>query len=377
MSKIFKGPLKSYFSKTLNLDYVVIEKEERGLLIKQYLTEKGVLFSSQEVNKTKEELIKIHQRRVRLGENVWDYNFALSTGALRMLRGRKNPVVKSVEKGVENVYKNNYPIYTEEETKTLLDTEVNKTKVIVGLDTKILSIVSLIISVGAVILSLLYTKDFLLGFNNGFTSYVLSSIMVMFASVALTIALLFKREGNKGISMLFCFLWIVVTLFSMTSTVAVNYNRFEFTQEEELEENREVNAIRLELESIALQKQSKLNQIAAKDNEIARYEELDMFSRGVFPSQEERNRLQEEYDTLLEEERALRSKEPEAVIIEDVKKRNFFNLLEDLTGVDSGTMQFLLSTLPAIFIDIIAPFGIATSVSLLTKRRKKDGSKRA
>lgn len=263
-------------------------------------------------------------------------------------------------------------IKQQRQTKEL--TVLDKVKII------ILKSIMLFIGLIATFMSVYYTQLWFSNMLGTVLSFLLSICMVGFSITAFESIILFKQNKQNILIVVFSILWIIVLLFSMTSTIAGQLN-------------------------LELQKKIKEDQVNLTDNNnVLLYQEyvnnIRDFKIDLESVREERKYLQEslrtlnydvtsdrkEYDDVnyrivLKNRRIDKIKKQikeiqnkkEDLLKKDVKisveqNIDFFTWLEKVFKLDKNIFKFILFLFPAIFIDIIAPLSFA--IVLFYQRNK-------
>lgn len=339
-------------SKALGVKYV----STRGY----FLTDTGVLFTHDEVNgKSAESIIKTYKQRLEdsvVGKyNLYDYAYAKSTGHIRK-------------------HKNLNGNYQVRERAKKEEPVVVKTKVKPNFQVTVIRIVMAIVGVAAVILSAHYTYRFLLPSNGPFIAMTLSCAMIVFSVVSFDVIIYFWKPRHHGLSIMFSVLWVIVASFSMFSTMEVNYNGYIALEETSLDDNREVNTNRIRLSALELQIEAKKEEIESLTKSVSDYTGsgvtisawyLTEMQKKVSTASLELQALFDRMDDMLEET-------PEAVTSTETKKVTFYDSVERITKIPARTLHFVIHILPAVFIDIIAPFSIAIAIFLGGKKDECD-----
>lgn len=251
-----------------------------------------------------------------------------------------------------------------------------------------------LIGVGASIISVYYTTYWLVEFLPLPFALLLSSIMIGFSVFAFEAVILFlsgevtqKKTTRLLVASGLIFLWIIVSAFSITSTVAGQYNKHISNLKEKnqtdidtgrlswnlLQERKKDIVRRIE----DYQKQNKMYEVLAGqmndlkdrvDNERAWQDAQTRTERNNWELNRlttELGKLREEEQRQLEEARKTGEKIGEGTLgIPD-----FYGWIANIIHLHRDWVQFLLSLFPAIFVDIISPIGIAIALFLRNKNK--------
>jgi hypothetical protein len=168
----------------------------------------------------------------------------------------------------------------------------------------------------------------------------------------------------------FAFLWLLVILFSMTTTVSIFYDRYNFSVVEAQESMAEDESARLSLGLLQRKEEALREAMDFKKKDIEYRQERDYATTAV---RQELTELEAQLQENLAEQERLVSASPEAVRDsgETVKKEKLFAFLGRLLGLEGGILEFIMSTLSAVFINLISPFSVSVVVSLMGGMRKR------
>lgn len=345
-SSLFIGEymLEEKHSKALEMNYIILDN-------KNILFQDGVLLNKKEVapkdgvKKTFTEIIKAHSD---YKGDLYDYAYARNSGFLRRKRGTAKPK-EQVTPVVKNV--------AQKEKKEI---KVNSIDVIRA--------ITLFVGIGAMCLSIYYNFEYFKEYLPLAFAVLFSVVIVTFATSAFEVSILFRKKGQKFLANSFLTLWFVVLFMSMTAIMATNFNRYESSVIQQMEDNKEVNADRLALETIKDKKENNLTLRAELDKKIIIYEEKKW---GTMALLNQKSKLISDYDKLLDEEQKIKQRSPEAVLTQETKKLTFFDYAGRLLKADARVLQFIVSIFPALFMDIIAPFSVAVTI-FLSKEKKNE-----
>lgn len=369
-------------SKHLGVPYVYLPEENK------YLCQNGVMFTLEEYKKGIN-LNEEYEKREKEG-TLYDYNYAKSTGLLRKKRNTtsKNIHEESIEKITEKVdseetqkeairivdevqgqrtniceRRNNkqtdYPEGLRHNEVNRRNTNSNKSVIVICALLAFTSVISMYVST-------LHTATYLLDYADLISAWLMSASVTAYNSTAFEVSLLFRRTKRYVLTTIFMFLWAVVTLFSMATTVSVFYDSFNFEETQIAEENKSMDSARLKLELLQ-KKESDLRQaIEDKKQDIAHRQSLEY---GTRTQQVELADLQKGLQSNLDEQQELMEVTPEATKTEEEtkKKETFFAFLGRVFHLEGGILEFIMSTLAAIFVNLIAPLSLSAVIELLYK----------
>lgn len=348
-------------SKHLGVPYVYLPEENK------YLCQNGVMFTLEEYKKGIN-LNEEYEKREKEG-TLYDYNYAKSTGLLRKKRNTtsKNIHEESIEKITEKVdseetqepQRLRFQVCDDRRDRDAKGLGHNKSVIVICALLAFTSVISMYVST-------LHTATYLLDYADLISAWLMSASVTAYNSTAFEVSLLFRRTKRYVLTTIFMFLWAVVTLFSMATTVSVFYDSFNFEETQIAEENKSMDSARLKLELLQ-KKESDLRQaIEDKKQDIAHRQSLEY---GTRTQQVELADLQKDLQSNLDEQQELMEVTPEATKTEEEtkKKETFFAFLGRVFHLEGGILEFIMSTLAAIFVNLIAPLSLSAVIELLYK----------
>lgn len=248
-----------------------------------------------------------------------------------------------------------------------------------------------IIGGGAAIISMYYTAVWLFEFLPVFFALILSGIMVGFSILAFEVVILFlsgrfKHWTRWVIAGSFIILWLLVSAFSITSTVAGQYNEHMKNTVSQTQQQQSNTPGRVEWAGIQDRKEELQLRMKEKREQLASLQQL-YSSMGSLEARTKNGKTwqdtswkmtqaEKSLDVLSKEQEQLRQSEKELVVKypgiigNDGQVKNipdFYGWAAGVLKKERDIVQFLLSLIPAVFVDIIAPFSIAIAIFL--KRR--------
>ena len=371
--------LEEKISKHLGVPYIEIQHE--GEL--KYLCSNGVLFTDSEYKNYTD--LSVEYTRREKEDMLFDYNYAKSTGLLRKKRGYGQPSEQISDNTERSVSGDSLPS-TEpesfeevqerssgdnEETRTELDKQEEiKGKIengnvsdgrAVGFIIALLAFTSLISGY----ISTLHTATYLYDYVDVFSAWLMSASVTAYNATAFEVSVIFKSKRRFGLAFIFITLWAMVTLFSMATTVSVFYDRFNFIETQIALENKQTDSNKLALELLQKKESDLRESIEFKKKDIEYRQEKDYATTAV---RTELNELQEELQKNLSEQQRLLQETPEATEKITKRKESLFAFLGRLMKIEGGVLEFIFSTMSAIFINLIAPLSLTAVTELLRKR---------
>lgn len=381
--------LEEKISKHLGQPYIYLKDR------KKFLCSNGVLFTLEEF-KNGIDLNAEYERRAK-EDMLYDYAYAKNTGLLRKKRGYANK--KDTQQLPETVLSDNNrrtadnleeplgrsnPIL--EETPTVMvekGREVNKRdcagKWREGITDKsekterknrsifLIILILAFASVCSMYESTLHTATYLFDYVDMISAWLLSTAVTAYNSSAFEVSVMFHNMKRNFMAFIFMLLWAMVTVFSMATTVSVFYDRFNFNETQIAQENKTVDSNKLGLELLRTKEKDLREAIEFKKKDIEYRQEREYATTAV---RLELENLQKELQENLTEQQKLLEETPEVMEEKLQRKESLFAFLGRLIGLEGGILEFIMSTLSAIFINLIAPLSL-TAVIELNKRKEK------
>lgn len=359
--------LEEKISKHLGKPYVYLPDH------KKFLCQNGVLFSLEEYKKGID--INAEYERREKEDMLYDYNYAKSTGLLRKKRGmarmkssclETDKVTKSTEEKIEQdteARKQN-DISVPEVQLPRNERLQNNSKTVI-----FICLLLLFTTLISGYISTLHTATYLYDYVDVLSAWLMSASVTAYNATAFEVSVIFKSKKRYGLTFVFIMLWGMVTLFSMATTVSVFYDRFNFTETQIAEENKQADSNKLALELLQKKETDLRVSIEFKKKDIEYRQEKDYATTAV---RTELNKLQEELQKNLSEQQKLLEETPEVTQKVTKRKESFFAFLGRLMKIEGGVLEFTMSTLSAIFVNLIAPLSLVAVAEL---RKKKELTK--
>ena len=395
--------LEEKISEHLGKPYIYLKDQ------KKFLCSNGVLFTLEEY-KNGIDINAEYERRTK-EDMLYDYTYAKNTGLLRKKRGYSKMLVDSspVKQTVENGALENEKIATEspsvpeqkknDETVPKVDVSEAVTN---GLQNKVsvhgraredwrdtsegrngnsldrqgekqgFSVVFIVALLGFTSLisgyiSTLHTATYLYDYVDIISSWLMSSSVTAYNATAFEVSVIFKSKKRYGLTFVFITLWSMVTLFSMATTVSVFYDRFNFTEAQIAQENKQSDSNKLALELLRTKEKDIREAIEFKKKDIEYRQEKDYATTAV---RTELNDLQTKLQENLTEQENLLKETPEITEKVTKRKESLFSFLGRLMHLEGGILEFIMSTMSAIFINLISPLSL-TAVTEILKNNKQ------
>ena len=401
--------LEEKISEHLGKPYIYLKDQ------KKFLCSNGVLFTLDEY-KNGIDINAEYERRTK-EDMLYDYAYAKNTGLLRKKRGYSKMLLDSspVEQTVENGALENEKISTEspsvpeqkknDETVPKVDVAEAVTN---GLQNKVsvhgraredwrdtsevqneaegqngnsldrqgekqgFSVIFIVALLGFTSLisgyiSTLHTATYLYDYVDMISSWLMSSSVTAYNATAFEVSVIFKSKKRYGLTFVFITLWSMVTLFSMATTVSVFYDRFNFTEAQIAQENKQSDSNKLALELLRTKEKDIREAIEFKKKDIEYRQEKDYATTAV---RAELNGLQTKLQENLTEQENLLKETPEITEKVTKRKESLFSFLGRLMNMEGGILEFIMSTMSAIFINLISPLSL-TAVTEILKNNKQ------
>ena len=338
--------LEEKISKNLGVPYIYLPDKRK------FLCSNGVLFTMEEYKAGID--IKEEYEKRKKDDTLFDYTYAKSTGLLRKKRKLNND---NAEKK-QDLKTDNTVIKTEK--VTVKAEKSDKSVLVICLLLFFTSLVSMYIST-------LHTATYLFDYVDVFSAWLMSASVTAYNSTAFEVSVLFHTKKRNLIASIFMLLWVLVTLFSMVTTISVFYDMFNFTESQIAEENREIDANKLSLDLLQKKEKDLRDSIDFKKKDIE-YRQGKEFSTNAV--RQELNKLQEELQKNLSLQQKVLEETPIIAESNVNRKESLFSFLGRNLGIEGNIIEFIMSTLSAIFVNLIAPLSL-TAVTELLKQKEK------
>ena len=339
--------LEEKISKNLGVPYIYLPDKRK------FLCSNGVLFTMEEYKAGID--IKEEYEKRKKDDTLFDYTYAKSTGLLRKKRKLSND---NAEKK-QDLKTDNTVIKAE---KVTVKAEKNDKSVLV------ICLLLFFTSLVSMYISTLHTATYLFDYVDVFSAWLMSASVTAYNSTAFEVSVLFHTKKRNLIASIFMLLWILVTLFSMVTTISVFYDMFNFTESQIAEENKEIDANKLSLDLLQKKEKDLRDSIDFKKKDIE-YRQGKEFSTNAV--RQELNKLQEELQKNLSLQQKVLEETPIIAESSVNRKESLFSFLGRNLGIEGNIIEFIMSTLSAIFVNLIAPLSL-TAVTELLKQKEKE-----
>ena len=338
--------LEEKISKNLGVPYIYLPDKRK------FLCSNGVLFTMEEYKAGID--IKEEYEKRKKDDTLFDYTYAKSTGLLRKKRKLSNDNAENKQ----DLKTDNTVIKAEK--VTVKAEKSDKSVLVICLLLFFTSLVSMYIST-------LHTATYLFDYVDVFSAWLMSASVTAYNSTAFEVSVLFHTKKRNLIASIFMLLWVLVTLFSMVTTISVFYDMFNFTESQIAEENREIDANKLSLDLLQKKEKDLRDSIDFKKKDIE-YRQGKEFSTNAV--RQELNKLQEELQKNLSLQQKVLEETPIIAESNVNRKESLFSFLGRNLGIEGNIIEFIMSTLSAIFVNLIAPLSL-TAVTELLKQKEK------
>ena len=342
--------LEEKISKNLGVPYIYLPDKRK------FLCSNGVLFTMEEYKAGID--IKEEYEKRKKDDTLFDYTYAKNTGLLRKKRKLNND---NAEKKQDNKIKDLKTDNTDLKTKVTVKAEKSDKSVLV------ICLLLFFTSLVSMYISTLHTATYLFDYVDVFSAWLMSASVTAYNSTAFEVSVLFHTKKRNLIASIFMLLWILVTLFSMVTTISVFYDMFNFTESQIAEENREIDANKLSLDLLQKKEKDLRDSIDFKKKDIE-YRQGKEFSTNAV--RQELNKLQEELQKNLSLQQKVLEETPIIAESNVNRKESLFSFLGRNLGIEGNIIEFIMSTLSAIFVNLIAPLSL-TAVTELLKQKEK------
>ena len=336
--------VKEKISKHLGVPYVYLPDEEK------FICENGVAFTLEEY-KNGIDLNVEYERRKEEG-TLYDYEYAKKHGKLKSVEQTKEEPDTVADTSIDDVpYKLAREVNEEHKSKAV---------------TWILLLLAFT-SVVSMYISTLHTATYLYTYVDGFSAWLMSASVTAYNATAFEVSVLFHNTKRNFMAFIFMSLWIMVTLFSMATTVSIFYDQFNFQETQIAQENKAIDSNKLSLELLQKKEKDLREAIEFKKKDIEYRQEKEYATATV---RKELNVLQEELQNNLSEQQKLLSDTPEVTKEVLTRKESLFAFLGRLMHLEGGILEFIMSTLSAVFVNLIAPLSLSATMELSKKEIK-------
>lgn len=340
----------------------------------------GVTMSIEELKlfHSKGILVKKIMSLARVPKRLSDYQVALETGVLTPIympvkTMQLNPDRSKIKRPKKQkeivVMAENIKEVNEKPEEVMFPRNTRKFKP--ASKSQIILFCMIFIAVGSACMSIYHAAAFLINGGKPFLIASLTAVfIVMFASLGFTAARYFseKKGFAKVLALPFVFITCILICYIAFSTTSVSFEQFR-----DEEANKTAN-VQKEIGSLELYTEVQKN-VAETEKYIRTLEKnkIDSMTKEAFARQQrmlssEREKLQK----LREKAYGLKEKAGGGSIAD--KKQSItsvYDFLTEVFGVNSRLLRFIIYVIPAVFYDVVAPFGF-TVVFFLTDQKPEE-----
>jgi hypothetical protein len=299
----------------------------------------------------------------------FDWMYACSTGNLRRKKGLADLEVNHrTKKCRERQTRQAHEAAAGEQKKAAVRQYIFSSAFLV-------MVVMAIVGVGSAVMSAYHTSTFLYeGGKPAWAALMTGTMLILFSGTAFTAARYFFQEkgATRVFGMLFTVAGFVVALYSMFSTLTVNFNQFKWRDDAEaaiVVENSEALAAHREQIRILEEEIDVVTREVDAFREEAAYWRTQSWRR--YDSIQERlagrsgylDSLRIHYGELVGETSGL-------VEVEALSQETIYTFLGSIFKIKEDTMRFFVYIVPACLYDILAPFALSVVLLLADRRRK-------
>jgi hypothetical protein len=306
------------------------------------------------------------------GKHGYDYAYAISTGNLRRKKGiadlEANPRTKRRR---ERQTRQADEAAAGEQKKAAIRRYVFSSAFLV-------MIVMAVVGAGSAVMSAYHTSAFLYeGGKPAWAALMTGAMLILFSATAFTAARYFFQE--RGAVCVFGILFVVaglaVIVYSMFSTLTVNFNQFKWRDDAEAlavaEGSEALAAHRRQIRIL----EDEINDVAGEVEALRgeadywrtqSWRRYDSIQESLAGRSEYLNSLRQRYSTLVGET-------PRLVEAVTVSQETVYDFLGNIFKIKEDTLRFFVYVVPACLYDILAPFALSVVLLLADKRRKQNG----
>jgi hypothetical protein len=301
----------------------------------------------------------------------FDWAYACSTGNLRRKKGAADLEVNPrTKRRRERQTQKAYEAAAGEQKKAAVRRYVFSSAFLV-------MVVMAVVGAGSAVMSAYHTSTFLYeGGKPAWASLMTGVMLILFSGTAFTAARYFFNEQGavKLFGALFAAAGLAVIVYSMFSTLTVNFNQFKRRGDEQavaaVEDSEALAAHREQIRLLEEEISEVIDEIAVLRGE-ADYWRAQSWRR-YDSIQEQLAGRSRHLDSLRERYGGLVGGTPRLVEVEAVSQKTVYDLLGSVLGIKEDAVRFFVYAAPACLYDILAPFALSVVLLLADKRRKQD-----
>lgn len=375
----------------------LLQKADTAGLVETIPNDVPVIIPERILERTKKHIISFYDQKGKIPAKAWLQK------KLNMSGAKVTDIIKALVTE-DFLYKkgNRYYLKSANPDEFRIPSIVDKAKAAAKLSPAMVFVKTIlfIIGCGAVYMSIFHSKDFLSEFYTPTRSIIAATIMIVFNVLAAEMAIFFWIKRHRALTVAFLIILVLGTVFSMGSTIIGLYNArandLTISYTEENTDTRDLQEIQKEYESILdrkVQAEADLNSERAKRDGVVNT--INQYTPEMI------NADLENYNKMngrryIADTRVDKAKIAYSAVVAEEKE---FLELNTVTAADTkeipgdaytwiggtvfptvrpDTLQFWMSTYPALFYDIIAPaaFSIVFFVTGAKKKKERKHRKR-
>lgn len=253
----------------------------------------------------------------------------------------------------------------------------------------IAGILLVLVSASVMVLSVIFTYKTNCERLGSVIALIFSCAIVIFNTIALTVASLFFRNktiGSVFVALMLIFMFMFTTSYSITNTMNIMYEGNRITVQEFKEEqinidgSREILNLKRQLvadKDIEIAEKNKA--IESKEADVEKYDNMEGYPTRAFQARQARDKLIAEKSVLLQEKQdinreieQLMKETPRAVTEEETKKNDsVYAYYAELFNREETDIRNIIDLIPAFFLDLIAPITMGLAVYFFGDDKKK------
>lgn len=234
------------------------------------------------------------------------------------------------------------------------------------------------VGLGSAVMSAYHTAVFLMqGGKPPWTAVMTAGMLILFSGTAFTAARHFFKEGGAGriVGALFVAAGVVVTSYSVFSTLSVNFVQFKARDDTAAEEAAAGNEALAAHRRILAENQAELDEAA---RELERLEAEAAYWREKSWQRYDGHQaaltaLREKRDAARNERKALEAAAPALAETAAASRDTVYGFLARLAGLPEDAVRFFVYAAPACLYDVLAPFALSVVLLFMERRRKGTG----
>jgi len=236
-------------------------------------------------------------------------------------------------------------------------------------------LVMAIVGIGSAVMSAYHTSVFLIeGGKPRWTGVMTGIMFILFSGTAFTAARYFLREkgAQKFFGVLFIIAGFAIIVYSVFSTLTVNYNQFKQIADEKTSAVVEDNEVLAAHERLLAENQEALNGVEKRLEQLMSESEYwrNQSWRRYDIFQDQILTVQDEQGALRRRRIELESSRPELVAQAAESQETVYTFLARLLKIPEDAAKFFVYAAPACLYDILAPFSLSIMLLLLDRKRK-------